>query len=491
MTINLMIEDQGKHPELQTVLISSGNQTNLTATTKALTATLIESLSSLIEHSGSIEEQEPTNSKANQKESSSVSDQKNSSTGSQNLQEAMALMQGILSELMGRYSEVQEQTQQDQLQVGQAFANASKALNDNSITQTKKEITDNEHKSTWDKVLEALEITAAVVFCASAVFSGDFALAAVIVTMTALSLSGATNDVTNDLGKVITQGLEGLGVSPNVAQDLGKAFAGIVITLVAVAVTFGAAGAAGFLNSFISSGEDAAESSSSLSSSIKSAINGSKGTALMVGSQMLASTNSIADLLEASVANSSNQTTQEVLMVLGEILQTVVVIAGTCGAAYLSGQASEGDVLSKLKGGFSKLSEMLSDASSGDGITASLAQKVQDWANTASQTLENMDLNKARVWSSRLSTLAQVVPAPAQIVTGKIDLDLGSLAEVLSNLRGNITQLGAMMEENQSQMKQAQSITNSTLKSDEQMISDVSEYIAFLQAGTQVLASGI
>ena len=59
------------------------------------------------------------------------------------------------------------------------------------------------------------------------------------------------------------------------------------------------------------------------------------------------------------------------------------------------------------------------------------------------------------------------------------------------NLRGNITQLGAMMEENQSQMKQAQSITNSTLKSDEQMISDVSEYIAFLQAGTQVLASGI
>jgi hypothetical protein len=83
------------------------------------------------------------------------------------------------------------------------------------------------------------------------------------------------------------------------------------------------------------------------------------------------------------------------------------------------------------------------------------------------------------------------VPAPAQIVIGKIDLDLGSLAEVLSNLRGNISQLGAMMEENQSQMKQAQSITNSTLKSDEQMISDVSEYIAFLQAGTQVLASGI
>ena len=134
---------------------------------------------------------------------------------------------------------------------------------------------------------------------------------------------------------------------------------------------------------------------------------------------------------------------------------------------------------------------MVGKAIQRDGITASLAQKVQDWANTASQTLENMDLNKARVWSSRLSTLAQVVPAPAQIVTGKIDLDLGSLAEVLSNLRGNITQLGAMMEENQSQMKQAQSITNSTLKSDEQMISDVSEYIAFLQAGTQVLASGI
>ncbi|CCB89912.1 hypothetical protein [Simkania negevensis] len=408
----------------------------------------------------------------------------------ESLQKAMAEMQAILSELMGHFTEIQEQLQNGQLQMGQTMATASEEENLQKLNETTKQIDKNERHEKLQKVFKALEIIGTVIFSAIAILTGNPEVAIALIAMTIFSSTGGMSKLTSDIAKGIASGLEAAGVNSDVAQKVANVLAAAVVIVATVVATLGAGAIGGAAISTASSFlEDASEEGTSMTSQLidgaKSGFKNASKIAIMNGTQATIGTNAIVDIFEAMAVNSSNPKVKEAMEILGEIVQIIVAIIGmVAGGSGSAAEDSESSLVNLAKTLGTKL------ANSSEKLST-LMTMIQDAGTAIGTKLSGLSAAKLQALVTSASLLAQGLPAIPEIWMGSIDIQLGKMEEILSQLNANINQLKNETELNQASIKQVQDETKEILQSFANLIQNVGNYIAPMQAGANVVAQGI
>jgi hypothetical protein len=116
---------------------------------------------------------------------------------------------------------------------------------------------------------------------------------------------------------------------------------------------------------------------------------------------------------------------------------------------------------------------------------------IQDAGTAIGTKLSGLSAAKLQALVTSASLLAQGLPAIPEIWMGSIDIQLGKMEEILSQLNANINQLKNETELNQASIKQVQDETKEILQSFSNLIQNVGNYIAPMQTEANVVAQGI
>lgn len=411
----------------------------------------------------------------------------NDNDSHESLQQAMAEMQGILAELMGKYAKIQQELENGQLQVGATVASASKEESELRLKETTDQISKNEQQGGQQKLFTALEIIGTIIGSAIAILTGNPEVAIALIAMTIASTTGGMSKLTDALSKGIAKGLEAAGMGSDEAQKVASALAAAIVVVATIVVTLGVGAVGGAAIATLDTvAEETAEEGATLASKaiggLKNGVKSGIRISVMTGTQATAGTNAIVNIFEAAAVKSSNPKLKEALEILGEIIQLVVAIVGAVvGGGGSSAESSESSLLNLGKNLISKLSSLSERFSS-------LMEMVQEAGATLETKLSSLSTARLKVLATSALLLAQALPAGPQIGMGAIDIQLGKQEEILSELKANISQLKTEADLNQMAVKKTQEDTKVTLQSFVNLIQNISNYIAPMQAEASVLA---
>lgn len=167
-----------------------------------------------------------------------------SSLGSQGpsnaeMQKVIGVLMGLLGTLEMQLAQLGNDKAQASNEIGQALIQEMNAQVKQASQQLQNVLSDQNSSDFWGNFLKAMEIVVGVVIAAVSVLCGQFAVAAIVIVMTVLSVSGAMSKAT----QAISTDLQNDGCPKDIANVISSAIV-IVIAIVATALTCGAASGA-------------------------------------------------------------------------------------------------------------------------------------------------------------------------------------------------------------------------------------------------------
>ncbi|WP_420421298.1 type III secretion protein [Simkania sp.] len=390
------------------------------------------------------------------------------------LQMVMSILQIVLSALEVDYMKTQRDSESEQIDMGNLLTQAADTQSENKISSLEDQMSQNSEQGRLHKALKGLEIIGAVLISAVSIFMGNPEIAAVMITMTTLSETGALSKLTGDIAAGFTHLLEAAGMPEESAQKLGEVLAAVTVTAALVAVTFGTGAALGALTSTETLTEDGLAEADSLSTRFLKGAKSSSKTAFMVGTQALTGTNGIVDLIELMTVNASNPKVKEAMQILGEIIQVITSIVGMLAGGMGSSSQEVESLLSKL----------------GDKA-ASFSSKVQELGSKLTEQLSKIDKSYLQYLAISSSLAIPALEAGPSIGIGVTDIQLGDIKSQISQEQADFSEMKNSIELNQANLKASQDNAKQILQSFASLISQIPDYIAPMRATTSVLAAGI
>ncbi|WP_420422062.1 hypothetical protein [Simkania sp.] len=391
-----------------------------------------------------------------------------------NLMAAIAEIQMVLSELEGAYSQMESEVENGQLQIGDVVADAMQTDYENKVADEQKNIKDGKRNRILHAFLTAFEVIAAVVVSIAGVISGNPELAVAMIVLTILTVSGAMGKLTDAIGKGITKKLEEDGVNSKTAEKLGNLIASVIVTAVTIIATLGVGAIGGAIDAATEAGEEiaeeAADETSSTTGKILDGVKNMKKTALFAGVQAGVGTNLIENIFATAASNGSSKV-QEAMQIIGEVIQAIMAILATLGGgASSAGESAENaeSLLEKVTNQSEKLTQAMN--------------KLKGFASSLTENLSEVNKADILLWTTRIKSASQLLPAGPEVGTGVIQIKQGDLEATLSTLTAELTKLSNVLEINQDSTSGLQKQAQSTLKTfggDVQLVSQsTSEFAA-------------
>lgn len=367
------------------------------------------------------------------------------------LQQAMAMMQQMLGELEIQYSKLQESMEGDQTTMGSSYTDIMKTLGKSQVKQVEKQVQEQADQSVWSKILEAFEIIAAAVVAVVSFASGNIALGISVIVLTALTVSGAMSDLTQAISKGITQSLENDGVDASTAESVGNVLGSILVTAMTVVATLGVGAAAGLASGLSDSVEEG------VADSVKSALKETLGTALSNGLQSATGTNLIVNIMEAAASGSNDKKTQEILQIIGDVIQLVVGLLGAlAGGSSEDAESTLGQISNKLK--------------------------------TLTQAATKLTDSGLKTFVAGVQTFASLAQAIPSIGSGTVSIMMGEALKAITELKGAMTQIEATIKENSQGLKHTQTVGQETLEMYQELTKNIVKYIEPMEAAARDLS---
>ncbi|MBS0605010.1 MAG: hypothetical protein JSS60_08280 [Verrucomicrobia bacterium] len=151
------------------------------------------------------------------------------------MQQAIGQLMGLLSELEGEIAKWGNDKSQINAGVGTSLLSEMDAQVKSAQDQLNKVLDSLKSSGFWGDLLKALEVVVGVVIAAIACLCGQPEIAAIVLVMTVLAVSGAMDKITQG----ISQLLQDMGVPPDVANVL----ASVIVIAITIAVTVMTCGA--------------------------------------------------------------------------------------------------------------------------------------------------------------------------------------------------------------------------------------------------------
>jgi hypothetical protein len=370
------------------------------------------------------------------------------------MQLAYGALMELLAQLQTTLAKYSHSNAKNSGEIGTALINEMTATCNSQIEELEKMSKEEANASWWSTFAKWMEgILGGLTFLAS-LLGGQPQLAAIILTLTVMSLTGGTQKVTQWVADLISKALVANhpGMSKETADKIAKIIADALMVVVVVAVTVASAGAGS-----ASAIEDAAANAGGLAAEVDSSL-GTKllnfiqennpfaklpvraNYALLGGSQALASTNFFGDAMAAACMHMKEGKEKEILQtVLGIVLNLLTALAGAgSSAAACLGSQAESSLSTFLKG------------------------------------IKEFKLSVALKALMAAEFLGGTLDSSGQIASGSINIELGQTLNQKGEFQALLTMLQALLSMNSSQLSAIAKDGNSQQRASAQGIANLS-----------------
>jgi hypothetical protein len=268
------------------------------------------------------------------------------------LQRAYGALIELLAKLQGTLAKYSHQNAQSNGAVGTALMDEMTAVCKNQLEELKKISEQEANSSWWSSFSKWMQgILGGLSFIASLI-GGQPQLAAIVLTLTILSLSGGTQKITESIANLISKDLTARypNMSKEDADKIAKIIADIIVVVVVIVVTAVSAGAGSASALENNASEAAAQAGQGVDASFLTKLLDfvkeynpfgklpvRVNNSLIGASQALASTNFSTDMMAAACMHMKDDKDKEILQTtLGIVLSLLIAIAGAGASAASS-----------------------------------------------------------------------------------------------------------------------------------------------------------